>query len=392
MLPSIQSRPKILLLCCLGLLLPLSFLLLSSSPSSPPSAPPSPPDRFIDTSLSSPSNSNDYVVVVTPLDNDPFVVDPRFHNLARTKHGYKGVIVSVARDKTETLAWCGRLKVVLEALPQVDVVVFVADNEPFSAAFDQHAAIQKHCKVKFEKISLAPPPTIDRSKVDFNGRYHRAAYRGIMRFYGGLFVHHPALREYDYWWRLDQDTFSYANPLTFDPFEFMYRKGKVYGCPHLLTTFDLPAYAGGLWPHVKQQFLQRNYRVPSDTTDTFFWKQNELNACSEEEQKLNLCKDYNLRTCNCHFEFGDLHFFRSAKWLFDIIDDEGRAYYYEPYTPLKTRKLGDHTTKALILAVLCGDASCWWDASDGNEFFGFEHDGNMESVVSQHGPGGAAAG
>eukprot|EP00756_Hemistasia_phaeocysticola_P060843 Hpha_TRINITY_DN4363_c1_g1::TRINITY_DN4363_c1_g1_i1::g.50235::m.50235 len=75
---------------------------------------------------------------------------------------------------------------------------------------------------------VPPEVTTHWIEVLSRGEGHHLGYRLMCRFFAGLFVHDPHLRRYDYYWRLDTDSWVDFPPAE-DPFLRMAQRRCVYG-------------------------------------------------------------------------------------------------------------------------------------------------------------------
>eukprot|EP01059_Diplonema_ambulator_P029956 TRINITY_DN499_c0_g1_i8.p1 TRINITY_DN499_c0_g1~~TRINITY_DN499_c0_g1_i8.p1 ORF type:complete len:653 (+),score=144.56 TRINITY_DN499_c0_g1_i8:1234-3192(+) len=79
-----------------------------------------------------------------------------------------------------------------------------------------------------------PPNNISMQTADFwikvkkYGRGHHFGYRMMCRFFSGIFAQYTFLKQYDYYWRLDTDSWI-REPVLVDPFRHMAVKGCRYG-------------------------------------------------------------------------------------------------------------------------------------------------------------------
>lgn len=120
-------------------------------------------------------------------------------------------------------------------------------------------------------------------------------YRHMCHFFANDIFFRPELRKYDYYMRLDDDSFI-LSPLKFNVFEHMRRNGKKYAYRVVLN--DRPHVCAGLGELVKEYFASRNIRL----------------ACK-------LPPPYKLFYTN--FEICDLEWFRGNPWqdYFAAVDE-----------------------------------------------------------------------
>ncbi|MHA1275350.1 MAG: hypothetical protein ACTSQS_18255 [Promethearchaeota archaeon] len=102
--------------------------------------------------------------------------------------------------------------------------------------------------IQFEQISFKIPEWINKNKITFDK--WGIGYRNICRFYSGEFFKHEALEEYDWYWRLDSDSFFHSQ-INYDIFKFMKINKYLYG--YLGKTLkDKPTVVEGLWELTKK--------------------------------------------------------------------------------------------------------------------------------------------
>jgi hypothetical protein len=122
--------------------------------------------------------------------------------------------------------------------------------------------------VNFEVLELDYVPTIYRN-LSGEGAALITAYNGyknMCRFFSGQFFEHPALLKYNYYWRLDTDSFL-LEPVPYDVFKFMHKNKYVYGW-HTLQI-DLPEVTQKLGQAVRV-FLKENPSIKPKDLDRYF--------------------------------------------------------------------------------------------------------------------------
>lgn len=115
------------------------------------------------------------------------------------------------------------------------IVVF---HEQLSQEAQEKIARLSSAPIHYEKLTtfldLPDLPGLTKEQVDAwcegrdGGRKARLGYRQMCRFFSyGLYTH-PALADYDYYWRFDDDSFL-LDEIPFDPFAYMEDNGLIYG-------------------------------------------------------------------------------------------------------------------------------------------------------------------
>ncbi len=100
------------------------------------------------------------------------------------------------------------------------------------------------------KTRLASEALVMFVPVDFSGYPVGAGYNHMCRFFAGAVFQHPALDPYDYFCRLDTDSFILA-PVVYDLFEFAERAGIYYG--YLNDEIrERPEFCAGLWKTIEE--------------------------------------------------------------------------------------------------------------------------------------------
>ncbi|TPX33522.1 hypothetical protein SmJEL517_g03607 [Synchytrium microbalum] len=103
------------------------------------------------------------------------------------------------------------------------------------------------------------------------------AYRHMCRWFSGLFVMHPLLSGYEFYWRVEPGVDFYCK-INYDVFQWMEDNNKSYG--FVISLLELPKTVTSLWPITREYLKQR--RITNSTLLNFF---------------LNDYGNYNL----CHF-------------------------------------------------------------------------------------------
>lgn len=134
-------------------------------------------------------------------------------------------------------------------------------------------------------------------------------YRHMCRFHSGGIYMDPRLSKYDYYWRLDSDSYLFS-PINYDPFEKMRTNGYEYAymCDE---EGEIPSVVEGLWDET-EKFMKEN-NIPM--TDYF---------------KSRLVDDkWNYNMFYTNFEIAKFSFFRSKEYMayFHHLDKTGNFYY-----------------------------------------------------------------
>jgi alpha 1,2-mannosyltransferase len=165
--------------------------------------------------------------------------------------------------------------------------------------------------IKFELLQFEMPEwvTTDPSKYVVPMNEAWMGYRHMCRFHSGGIYKEPRLAKYDYYWRLDSDSYIYS-PINYDPFEKMRSQDFEYAymCDE---EGEVPSVAQDLW----------------ETTVKFM---EESNIPMNDYLKSRLVDgrwNYNMFYTN--FEIAKFSFFRGKDYMayFDYLDKSGGIYY-----------------------------------------------------------------
>lgn len=220
-------------------------------------------------------------------------------------------------------------------------IVFFNDEEWDQRFIDELNATVSG-EARFEVIpqdvwSFPPWIDVDKAKASIKDQGERGiAYGGLegyhhmCRFYSGHFYTLPALKEFEWYWRLEPDV-DFMCAITYDPFVEMRKRGKIYGyaqalwevtesCPSLFMEMNdwkeshrIPT--NNLWRAMMQASwvpfpLRRLFAAPNRDHDRF-------------GDKWSRCHYWS------NFEIAKMEFFRSKEYqdLFEYLDKKGGFYY-----------------------------------------------------------------
>ncbi|CDO94579.1 unnamed protein product [Kluyveromyces dobzhanskii CBS 2104] len=113
------------------------------------------------------------------------------------------------------------------------------NNEPFTEEFKQRVQSLTTANVTFALIEQKSWNFPKEQKPMFKHYVESQGDRGIMygnmvsyhrmcRFYSGIFSKHPAVQQFEWYWRIEPDVEFFCD-LTYDPFFEMKKSGKKYG-------------------------------------------------------------------------------------------------------------------------------------------------------------------
>eukprot|EP01135_Chromosphaera_perkinsii_P002203 Nk52_evm11s219 gene=Nk52_evmTU11s219 len=216
----------------------------------------------------------------------------------------------------------------------------IMNDGRFSAHFKQKVRELTNNTVHFYRIPhdvWAVPEHIDDvqmrqgmenllRKVSWMPYAKSVSYRQMCRFQSGPVFMLPILKNYDWFWRLDDDV-HYFCKLDYDPLQYMKDNGIVYGFSIAFKEFIQTVET--LYPTILQFAEKYPHLVKTEdhTNDwmTYFGSSNVYNGC--------------------HFwtnmEMGDLNFFRGEAYqsFFRHLDQAG-GFFYERWGDAPVRSLG----------------------------------------------------
>lgn len=138
------------------------------------------------------------------------------------------------------------------------------------------------------------------------------SYRHMCRFQSGFFFRHPLLDEYDWYWRVEPDTFLTCD-VDFDVFKFMQDNKFAYG--FTITIHEYLKTIPTLWETTKNFVSEHKDYLHKDNLLEF--------VSGNEGESYNLCHFWS------NFEIANLNFYRSKAYLdyFDYLDQAGGFFY-----------------------------------------------------------------
>lgn len=161
----------------------------------------------------------------------------------------KAAIVYLARSTEKDLALLRRSLRLLDRHfnQRFDYPVLIF-HEDFSPALQRSLQAMTRSRLLFPQVEFAFPDFVDRSRVpEFVFGRFGVGYRHMCRFFAGAFAFHPALAEFDWYMRLDTDSFLRGR-VAEDPFQRMDASGADYG--YITMLQERPEVVVGLWEAV----------------------------------------------------------------------------------------------------------------------------------------------
>jgi len=189
------------------------------------------------------------------------------------------------------------------------VIIF---HEDFSDNLMENIRKSTHSKLQFAKVIFEIPDFLNKEEIPefvfVDGSEFPIGFRHMCRFFSGLIFQQHILKDYDYLWRLDTDSFL-LDKIDYDMFQFMHENNYVYGYIHILK--EEPDAAKGFWDLV-QKYIKENNIKP-----TFL-------------NKFTIDGIWDRSYYYANFEISKLDFWHSDDFLkyFDYVDKSGGIYKY----------------------------------------------------------------
>jgi alpha 1,2-mannosyltransferase len=176
------------------------------------------------------------------------------------------------------------------------------------------------------------------------GKGYMLSYHQMCRWNSGFFYHHPALRNYDFYWRVEPDVQFFCN-ISYDVFRFMRDNALKYGFN--MNILDDARSFPSLWPQTRDFILEHPDLLHPDA---------DLEWLLDDTGNYNNCQFFS------NFEIGDLNFFRAEanEKYFHHLDTLG-GFYYE--------RFGDAPIHTLSAAMFLSKAQTWFFRD-----IGYQHD------------------
>lgn len=169
----------------------------------------------------------------------------------------------------------------------------------------------------------------------------------MIRWQSGYFYQHPALQQYDYYWRVEPDVHFFCD-IPYDPFRFLRANDLVYGF-NMAILDDARSFAD-LWTSTRNFILLNSHLLHVDA---------DLDWLLDARTGLN----YNNCQFFSNFEIGSLSFFRENEGVrryFEHLEQEGGFYY---------SRWGDAPVHTLMVALFAAPEQVWWFRD-----VGYQHD------------------
>lgn len=222
------------------------------------------------------------------------------------------------------------------------------NDEPFTPAFKTAISAATQAKVSFHQIPKehweVPPwinqdlyeesvKLLEENDVQYAGK---ASYHQMCRWNSGFFAHHPALKDVQYYWRVEPKVHFFCD-VDYDVFRYLQDHNKTYG--FTINLYDSAESIPGLWT-ATQKFLA------APENQAFVAKNNAMDWLKDNRHRPDHNEKAGYSTCHfwSNFEIGDLGWWRNYIYTkyFEHLDRAG-GFFYERW--------GDAPIHSLALAI-----------------------------------------
>ena len=301
------------------------------------------------------------------------------HNNVNTPAGWKHPIQQPHRPRAAliSLVRSSELSGILQSMRQLEYHfnrhhnypwIFFSEK-PFTAKFINETRRITSAHTQYELIPRthwSVPDWVDEDRfmqsLDYLGalgvgKGHMVSYRHMCRWNSGFFYKHPALREYDYYWRIEPDVHFFCD-IPYNPFELFEQFGFVYGF-NMAILEDARSFPS-LW-EVTRRFVGEHPELVHGEADVTWLLDSAAGG------GYNGCQFFS------NFEIGDLNFFRgndsrSGRWskrrandeYFSYLDKLG-GFFYE--------RFGDAPIHTLSVSLFAPRDKVWFFRD-----IGYQHD------------------
>ncbi|KAL9052433.1 MAG: hypothetical protein Q9162_005402 [Coniocarpon cinnabarinum] len=220
------------------------------------------------------------------------------------------------------------------------------NDEPFTAEFKHAVKRQTKAAVYFEQIPAEhwdTPPWINQDLFEESARIlkeqnvqyaDKISYRKMCRWNSALFAHHPALKDVQYYWRVEPHVKFFCD-IEYDVFRFMRDHNKTYG--FTINLYDSPQSISGLWPATEEFLADPANKDLLHPNNAMPWL-----VDSKHRPGHNL-RAHGYSTCHfwSNFEIGDLGFWRGDAYMryFNHLDRAG-GFFYERWGDAPVHSIG----------------------------------------------------
>ncbi|TVY51846.1 putative mannosyltransferase KTR4 [Lachnellula cervina] len=220
------------------------------------------------------------------------------------------------------------------------------NDKPFSEEFKKKTRAETKAEIRYEII---PPEHWDIPSWINEELFQESAqilkeneiqygsmksYHQMCRWNSGLFYKHPALKDTQYYWRVEPKVHFFCD-VDYDVFRYMQDGNKTYG--FTINLYDAPASIPTLWPETAKFLAQHpEYMHPNNAMP---W------VVDNKRRPDHNSKANGYSTCHfwTNFEIADMSFWRSQAYedYFNHLDRAG-GFFYERWgdAPVHSIALG----------------------------------------------------
>ena len=165
--------------------------------------------------------------------------------------------------------------------------------------------------LKFERLEFKIPEWVSEDPTKYTVPLEQAwmGYRHMCRYHSGGIYRDERLLKYDWYWRLDSDSYIYS-PINYDPFEHMASNGKEYAYISI-EDGEVPSVVEGRWDEKSLFIEEHSIPLTRDLADSV------------------VDGKWSCRLFYTNFEIAKFSFFRSKEYMsyFDHLDRTGNIFY-----------------------------------------------------------------
>jgi len=232
------------------------------------------------------------------------------------------------------------------------------NDVPFTAEFKAAVLRATKAEVHFELIPSEhweTPPWINQALYEESAQIlkennvqyaDKISYHQMCRWNSGLFHHHPALANTQYYWRVEPNVHFFCS-IDYDVFRYMDSHNKTYG--FTINLYDSPESIPSLWPETE------NFLADSENSK-YLHPNNAMEWLTDGKHRpSNKQKANGYSTCHfwSNFEIASLDFWRSEAYTayFNHLDRAG-GFFYERW--------GDAPVHAIALGLFENKDKIHW--------------------------------
>ena len=162
----------------------------------------------------------------------------------------------------------------------------------------------------------------------------KVSYHQMCRWNSGLFYKHPALKNTQYYWRVEPNVHFFCD-IDYDIFRYMQDNNKTYG--FTINLYDAPQSLPSLWPETTKFIAEHPEYIHANNARDWLM--------DDKIRPDHNHKAHGYSTCHfwSNFEVADMNFWRSQPYedYFNHLDRAG-GFFYERWgdAPVHSIALG----------------------------------------------------